>query len=231
MTSKMLLMLSLITFSLGDGKLSGSDSMTEMQRFYYELGKETGIKEGRVEGYEIALQDFKSLVDSQKEKIEAREAAKYFMEEGKITYPEVYKIRKNGTYQVKIVSPKVEREFSAEDLYIAPLTKRSEELFSSDGESVSLSDRGKGKNPNAFDLPPMQSQNMAVRPNTASEIKSDFTLYIPYKSPSIEDYMARVNANHASTENGYVVNFTNNRERMKFCRELTGDETCSKLME
>jgi len=227
----------LFSFSFGSGpQLSGSDQMTEMQKFYFDLGKKTGKIAGTNEGYQTALKDFKSLIKKYKKKVKALEAGKYLVQSGKITYPKVYKIREGNSYRIEIKPSIVEREFTPEDLFLLPLINGAENDslggVSLDSSSA-MNSRGRynsSKNPNSFDLPSIESTKRYKRPNSSGKIRGKTTLRIPYKSSSVKKFLEAYGSKYVDTKSGYIVSFSNTREKKKFCKELTGDGTCSDLL-
>ena len=207
------------------------DTMSEIQKFYFKLGSKQGHMNGVEEGYNKALMDFKKLLHNYKAKIRALEAGKYLVENGKITYPKVYKIRKGSSYQIKIKAPVVEREFTSDDLFIIPMLNgkdvQTENMSLFDGEIP-----GEPKKySNGMDLPDIESMNRSVRPNSVGNIRETISVQIPYKSADAKKFLEIFGSNYSETSNGYIVNFSNAREKRKFCKEFTGDNTCEKISE
>jgi len=216
-------------------------TMTQMQKFYYDMGRKSSRGEFVKEGYALALEDFRGMLGKYRKQVAAWEAGKYLIEDGKITYPKVYKIRENGAYRVKIMAPKVERTFTPEDLFLLPLlegrgdsgTLGDSDPYQTDkysGDIAQARARGHKKNPNAFGLPRTNEIRKSKRPSSPGAVKSRTTLYIPYKSPSVQNFLEIYNAKYAETKNGYQVRFANKKEKKKFCQELSGDPRCNNLL-
>lgn len=247
------LIVALFATSLLHGTEAPSD-MTQMQKFYYDLGRKSAKAEYIKKGYKLALGDFKRTISKYKEMVKAQEAGKYLLEEGKITYPRIYKIKENGTYRIKIEAPKVERTFSAEDLFLVPLYKKYDGFGGSDDtmETVVPTIRevstptsssitppppattiaSAPRNPNAFDLPDLNSiaGNKTARPKTPGRVQDKTTLYIPYKSSTVEGFLSSYGASYSETSKGYRILFSNEREKKRFCLQLSGDETCQSIV-
>lgn len=231
-----LLMTGMTTAVFADKEIS----MTQMQKFYYDMGRKSSRGEHVKEGYALALADFRGMLGKYRKKVAAWEASKYLMEDGKMTYPETYKIRENGSYKIKVMAPKIEREFSPEDLFLIPLLEgRGASGIGGDSpygsssygdELTSARARGHSRNPNAFSLPATSGVGKHKRPSSPGAIKSRTTLYIPYKSPSVQNFLEIYNAKYAETKNGYQVRFANKKEKTKFCQELSGDPRCNNLL-
>jgi len=230
--------------------LSGSDPMTEMQRFYYDLGKKEGKIEGVKTGYATALKDFKKLLKRYNRKVKAHEAAKYLMKNGKITYPKIYKVKEGNSYRIVIKPSTVESEFTAEDLFLIPLMDEYnglgeegeysngkphldlDNLISSNDAGYPLKKKRTHKNRNAFDLPDIESADRYIRPNSLGGIKSRVTLYIPYKSSSIKSFLHDYGLKkYSETKKGYIITFASAHDKQRFCRELTGESSCQRLIE
>jgi len=229
-------------------------NMTKMQRFYYDLGQKSKKEEFIRVGYKKAVKDFKGMVSKYRKKVAAYEAGKYLIEEGKITYPKVYKIREGNSYRIKITTPKVEQKFSAEDLFIVPLmdgkgrvhtssrsssgvvgrvvkkVHRTTEIDTPDNKPMSKSKVVKKANPNSFDLPNLNTMvRYGKRPSSPGVIKQSLTMDIPYKSTQVANFLSIFGSKYVETKKGYRVSFSNSREKKKFCRELSGDSTCKRL--
>jgi len=234
--------------------LHAEPEMTKMQRFYYDLGKKAGKVEFIKEGYRLATRDFQGIMTKYRKKIAAQQAAKYLIESGKITYPKIYKIRENGSYRIKIMAPIVEQEFSPEDLFIVPMLKNIENMSFGHSisptirtskkrrtssrkvtpKTVSLPSIGKSgktpvENPNAFSLPDLNNYTKKRRPTTPRVVQKKTSLYVPYKSSTVENFLNIYGAKYTETKKGYKVHFSNQREKQKFCTELTGDGSCKNM--
>lgn len=100
--------------------------INDIEKFFYEQGLKVGYNDGYEEGYISAIREAKKALNKYKLVIKAREAGKYFSEEEKITYPEVYSIKTNGGISVQVRGCKIEREFTTADILRAPLAMASE---------------------------------------------------------------------------------------------------------
>lgn len=228
-----------------------SEEISDIKKFYEDLGYKKGKIRGMEEGYQMALNDFRMLLKQYEEDIAAREAGKYMMKTGKISYPKIYKIRKGDSYSIKIMAPTVENEFTAEDLFIVPLMNNvrsgkigrgavrindslsygESSMHSGDNDVVRLGNTSKEPvDENSFDLPDLNTLSTKnVRPNTISAVQKKISLTIPYKSATVESVLHTFGSKFKETSTGYIVNFADLSEKSKFCEELTGDRTCSKL--
>lgn len=214
--------------SANEKESSSSASNLEIQQFYYKKGyKEAGDKYYK-KGYEDALRDVKRALAKFKTRHDAIEASKYLTATGKISYPEVVKIKDgNGGYQIKIIPPRVEKEFSVYDLVEVP-----EELPNSGLEQVPLNKKNNQTKQldddgtkNSFygqDEVAMQGRTGLIK--NAKEVNSENSILVDKtrKTKEILDV-----ANVAYTENAgqFRVNFVNNAEKDIFCKGV-GEALC-----
>lgn len=234
------------------------EDMSEMQRFHFDLGVKSAKRKYMKEGYALAISDFKKSLAKYSNKVKAQQASKYLIEEGKITYPEVYRIREGDSFRIKITAPKVEPSFTAEDLFILPLYKHLKNLdrtsyFTQDdedeaGDNTKLSHLSPKtqpsllsqsvvpkthdivRNPNAFGLPDLNTINSKnPRLSKPNKILATNELYIPYKSSTVEGFLNSYGSKYSETRKGYKVFFSNQKERDRFCTALTGDTSCKDL--
>jgi hypothetical protein len=216
---------------------ASTDDMTRMQRFYYDLGRKEGVAEGVKKGYALALRDFRKIVAKNARRIRALEAGKYLIKEGKITYPKVYKVRNGDSYSIKIVAPTIEPAFSPEDLYIIPLLEGRDSLYAStlgkiDAPSPRPARRGhtrkhSHKNANALGLPDLNEYagGKSPRPSKPSVRMMAKSISLP-KNSLTRGFLQTYGAKYVSRGDSYVVTFTTEREKKRFCKEYSGDESC-----
>ena len=201
-----------------------TNKFTAMQKFYYELGAKQSAKTNYENGYNRALQDFSKMLKKYEDKIRAIEAGKYLIESSKITYPEVYKTRtSDGGYQIHIETPTVEKEFSANDLFIVPLLDGTKQVGSKPKNvqyPSTLSSITDG-----FSIPSMSGKisNTPVKPRN---VTNKVFLDIRYKSSKIKEFLDTYGASYATSDAGYKVEFSNEMEKRKFCQDLTGEPNC-----
>lgn len=221
----------LVSFAFAKGEVQNTSAhMSELKEFYLKMGESKGFKRGEFIGYNKAIRDFKKLVKTYKQKIKALEAGKYFSEEGKITQPKIYKIKKNGVYSIKIMAPTIEKEFTAEDLFIIPLLNGKGDSSSLEMDSISSKSKIKHYS-NGLDLPDIESINKHVRPNSIGVVRSTISVRIPFKSSDAKKFLEIFGSKYSETSTGYIVSFSNAQEKNKFCIEFTGDKTCEKISE
>lgn len=237
----------LLFLSLNFSALS-AESLRGLKKFYTDLGYKKAEVEGILLGYKMAVKDFKVLVEANEAEIEALQAGKYMVKKGKITYPKIWKVREGDSYRVKIEAPTVEREFSAEDLYILPLLNGEGHSFSkktstkrkfsqrggSSDDIISLKEsipyKPKKNVSNSFQELNLNHINVKKsRPNTVSSSQKRKTLLIKNKSALTEETLNAFGLKYSSTSKGYRVTFSGEREMTKFCESLTGDSSCSSL--
>jgi len=226
---KILILLCVFTaVSFSSDKVDNSAHMSELKTFYTNLGEEKGYTRGLAVGYNSAIKDFRKLVKRYKSKIKALEAGKYFSAEGKITHAKIYKIKKNGVYSIKIKAPVVEQAFTAEDLFIIPLLNGKD--ISNAELPIALDDK-KTNFSNSLDLPDIESTKRHLRPNSIGSVRATISVRIPYKSSDTKKFLEIFGSTYSETSEGYIVNFSNHKEKKKFCIEFTGDKTCEKMVE
>jgi len=235
----------LLCFSL---PLLAKTNMTEMQEFYYKLGQKEAKVKYMQAGYQMALNDFTGLVTEYRKEVEAQQAAKYLNEKHKLTYPKIYKKRKGNSYEIVIKPSKIEGSFSVEDLFIIPLVKKGRSHFQNttpitvtpNHVASSTNTRPTPKNTknssskreNSFALPDLNKYSAKkVRPSKVSAIQQKSTLYIPYKSASVESTLRAFGSKYSETDKGYLITFAQKKEREKFCFDLTKDKSCKKLQQ
>lgn len=237
------------------GESTAYEDMSEMQRFHFDLGVKFAKRKYMKEGYALAISDFKKSLAKYTNRVKAQQASKYLIEEGKITYPEVYRIREGDSFRIKITAPKVEPSFTAEDLFILPLYKHLKNLDSvsyfakDDAPEIQKPRKTKPslsksptsptsihqsheivRNPNAFGLPDLNTINTKnTRLSKPNKIQATNELYIPYKSSTIEGFLNSYGSKYSETRKGYKVFFSNKKERNRFCTALTGDTSCKEL--
>lgn len=125
MKKKMLLcLMCVVALEAKDLKLNEAE---EIERFYYNKGYSVALQKGFKDGYEEAFRDFRKKLREYKSSLAAVEAGKYLYKEGRLRYPEVYRIRDKSGYTVKIIPPKIVGELTLKELGRLP------EKYISDG--------------------------------------------------------------------------------------------------
>jgi len=212
--------------------LSAQDSgfevnkFSSIQKFYYNLGRNRSKQEFYSQGYSDAVRDFKKLLKSYEARIKKLEAGKYLIESGKITYPEVYKTRdSHGGYKIHIEAPVVEREFTAEDLFIVPLVDSNMARNAKIAYPNEPIEEGNGFS-DSFFIPSMSNEVRNNVPKTPKEAVKKVYVDIRYKSSSIKEFLDNYNATYSVSDNGYRVEFNSESEKRKFCTDLTGEASC-----
>lgn len=118
----------------------------EIQEFYFKKGFKEASEKYYRKGYKQAVYDIKKELEAFKTRHEAIEASKYLSLTGKITHAEVIKFKdNNGGSKIKIIPPKVEKEFDVYDLIKVP-----EALELEDNMLDNKDLKNSGVNPNAF---------------------------------------------------------------------------------
>ena len=202
----------------------GVNKFTPMQKFYYSLGQEQAKNVYYKKGYQDALHDFKDLLKKYKSKMEKLEAGKYLIETGKITYPEVYKTRSAADgYQLHIEAPVVERSFSAEDLFIVPLedgNKKGRYIKRSPNSYESTSEITDG-----FAIPSLSEENDSA-PVVSKDSGRRVYVDIRHKNSNIREFLDDYNSKYSESDSGFRVEFKSEKEKRKFCTDLTGQANC-----
>lgn len=219
----------LFTSSLIFAESSTTDlaGLNEMQRFYYEQGYQDSRIKSYEEGYKRAKDEFvNQILPRYANRIKAYEAGKYLIEEGKITYPKVFRYKGKDGYSVHIEAPIVEKAFDEKDLYMLPEIAMSKcesqangSLGGSAGEDVDYTQ-------NAFSLP--QRDDVTLSRDGAPEVRKEkVVVHLPYKNEGLVQALDSYNIPYSSTKDGYDLYFSNDAEKDDFCVKVTGNAKCT----
>lgn len=203
--------------------VSGS---SEMQKFYYNLGKEEAKKQYYLDGYRQAMSDFEVLLRKYKTKIQAYEAGKYLIRESKITYPKVYRIKDAaGAYKIQIDSPSVEKAFDEHDLFMIPLGMETDNSQQSTKKQEAPEDSGIKPSSDGFSIP--ARDDVTLNRDSAPEVtRKKATVHIPYRNDGIKAAIDSFNIPYAATKDGYDLFFSTLAEKIDFCMKVTGNAEC-----
>lgn len=209
-------LLSCNLFAIDASELSG---LSEMQRFYYQLGKTDSKKEYFTDGYRQAMRDFADILKKYKERIHAYEAGKYLVSEGKITYPKVYRIKdESGSYRIQIDAPTVEKSLTEKDLFLIPLSSSmaaAESQMITEIESAS----------DGFAIPE-RDDTTTGRDSAPEVIRKQTVVRLPYRNEGIKGAIDSYNIPYAVTKDGYDLMFSTTEEKIDFCMKATGNAEC-----
>ncbi|MDD4969864.1 MAG: hypothetical protein PHT07_10595 [Paludibacter sp.] len=200
--------------------------LNEMQRFYYEQGYQDARAKSFDEGYRQAKEEFIGIIlPRYSQRIKALEAGKYLVDDGKITYPKVFRYKDKNGYSVHIEAPTVEKYFTEKDLYMLPeisLTKC--EAPTAQQASIDASAELYGQN--AFAIP--TKDDVTNNRDTAPETRKEkVVVHLPYKNEGLVQALNSYNINYASTKDGFDLFFSNDAEKNDFCMKVTGNNTCT----
>lgn len=215
----------------GDAK--PSDSTIDLQEFYYKKGFKDGSEKFYKKGYEEAIRDIKKNLLAFKIRHEAIEASKYLSVTGKITYPEVVKMKDgNGGYQIRIIPPRVEKEFTVYDLINVP--EATDDIVSiiagDDTEPKKSSSKKNKKNSpkneqqdNAFYDQQEVVKQTGIYQN-AKEINNEVIASIP-KDRKTRQILDVANLNFTEGSEEFKIYFKSENEKDEFCRSV-GEKLC-----
>jgi len=214
----------LIITNLSAKNIDNKVNITNLEQFYYQKGYNDAKKEAYAKGYRDAIKDALKILYKYKNKMEAIESGKYLLKEGKITYPQVFKIRKpDGSYQIVITKPLVEEKLNVNDLVKIPtlnqnynisldLTDSSSEII----EKSNLSDY-----PNSFHL---QNEKYYVKTpfKRAKSLNYETCLTFP-KLPKVKKILIASGKPFVEEKDGYKIYFNNPKEKISFCKNIGGE--------
>lgn len=201
--------------------------LNEMQRFYYEQGYQDARAKSYEEGYKRAKDEFvNQILPRYANRIKAYEAGKYLMEEGKITYPKVFRYKGKDGYSVHIEAPVVEKAFDEKDLYMLPEISISKcETPTAQAVGVpNIDDVDYAQN--SFNVP--QRDDVTLSRDSAPEVRKEkVVVHLPYKNEGLVQALDSYNISYSSTKDGYDLYFSNDAEKDDFCVKVTGNAKCT----
>ena len=210
-----------------------NDEFMQMQKFYYEQG----YKEAAKKFYQKGIEDYQKYVlenvlETYKAKFEAIEATKYLVKNGYISYPESYRIYKDGAYKIVITEPKIEKPLKPEDLFRMPLQNQiNQELATQNNlneNNLNENNLDENKNLNNGLKVVDTTDTKEIIPTSVSSIKNKSSLELPKSKENI-NAIEKMNLKYLDGYSSYKVYFENNTEKAEFCYLLTGDSSCSSL--
>jgi len=164
---------------------SASFSLTmPEQEFFYKAGYQKGYKEGYEKGYKDAMQKFlrywKEIINAYYDDIKAKEIGKYLVQEGYITPPSVYRVKKSdGSVEIKVSGCKIEKIRNIEEIIKNPWDipeldcKRVQEVKKASEEFIKLIET-----PQGYTYKLAQVIVVKVKPNSKEILNK---LGIPYE--------------------------------------------------
>lgn len=204
---------------------AGADNMSSMQKFYYELGVSHAKKEYFEKGFKSALKEFQELLKTQEKKWQAYEAGKYYMEEGMLTYPQVYRAKRNGEYTIKIEPSTITRKFDVNELFIAPVLENYENGNIDIEENVGAIPYENENILNSFSgFDRSESQN--TRPQKQDILNQQVAVDIRFGGEILKRKMDNFNLDYITKKDGYRIYFKNITEKEHFCTEMLGNPRC-----
>jgi len=196
----------------------------EMYQHYFDGGYNKCLEEV----YPLALKKAKEELEKKllkyKERHDAREAGKYLMKKGKITYPEVVKIPDNkGNFKFIIKPPKIEDELSIEDIWNIPTEKKSNDKDINNKQNIENK-----KNKFGFSTP---SERLYSKKNYTSYSNNNYyktvNLNKSKNNISVADDMA---LNYKLNPKSITLNFNTKEQYIDYCKKTTGgDPKCYEL--
>ena len=192
------------------------NNITEIEKFYYNKGYKDAYNKGYNKGYEDAIRDVLKRLAKYKNKMEAIESAKYLLKQGKITYPQVFKISDGDSYKIVIIPPKVEDKLSIDDLVKIPNIINTQDLTSQTDDTKNKSN----VNPNAFYL-----QNQNYYTNTpikeAKSLNNEISMRFPKKA-FIKKILIKSGKPIIEEKDDYLIIFDSKKEKESFCKNIGG---------
>ncbi|WP_122872061.1 hypothetical protein [Campylobacter showae] len=238
----------LLLFSVcfaGISMLNAADStelkdLTEMQNFYYQKGYNDASEKFYKAGYEKAVLDLIKQTQKYRSIIDSYEAGKYYMQNNKITFPRVYRTRNaEGQYIIQMEAPEVKEKLSIEDIFILPEIERvSQANYAINGNSnnnnamsYGPSDAGAGsqiQQPLYNSILPVN--NNSIEATSPISIMKESSQTFP-KTERIKRVLDASGMKYAETPSGYKTYFKNETDYSTFCKNISGDEKCSNLLQ
>lgn len=199
-----------------EAKLS---DLTDMQNFYYQKGYNDASEKFYKMGYEQATIDLIKQLGNYKKLIDSYESGKYFSENGKITYPQMYRTRDvRGNYIIHIETPKIKEKLTIEEIFELPEIKCEGLGYDANSNSNNGLKINSLHNPNG--------QYNGVNSPIAS--LREFGVNFP-RTARVKKLLDNSNIKYSETNNSYKAFFKNENDYKTFCKVSTGDEKCISL--
>jgi len=201
-------------------KKKASDDISQMQKFYFELGVKSAKAQYYKKGYEDALNDLKELFKQYRQKLEEYEAGKYLIENAKITYPRIFRVKEGEDYKVVIEKPQVEKKFDENDLFLIPMRNKERERIKKLAQEKFVS---------AFEMFPYASERLekdSPLPMNSYAKKDSYVVPVSGKSEELKKFLDTYGYKYAESDNGYKIFFDTKKEKEDFCLKVTGNRNC-----
>lgn len=194
--------------------------LTQMQNHYYEKGYKEASKIYYRLGYEKAIRNSIKALEKYKLQIEAYEAGKYYEKNGKLTYPQLYRVKDGENYVIRIERPELKEKMSYKDILMIPEFNSDLMVNLNDG-FANLSEN----EANAYNLvTPIQELNSPI-----AEVRK-FELEFP-KNDRVKAILANNGKVYVSSPESYKVIFDDKNDFETFCKTTSGDSKCTKLFQ
>ncbi|MBZ8002376.1 hypothetical protein [Campylobacter canadensis] len=194
--------------------------LTEMQNFYYQKGYNEASEKFYKYGYEKALRDITAQMQKYKAIIDSYEAGKYYMQNGKITFPRIYKTKEsNGDYTIHITQPEIKEKMTLQDIYMLPEYEniKDNNIINNKQYSENVADNTIHQvNTNDYEVTSAISnfREIGIVFNKTQRIKNSFDM---------------LNIKYIETPDNYKAYFKNANDYKSFCKTTTGNEECEGL--
>lgn len=191
--------------------------LTQMQNHYYEKGYKEASKTYYRLGYEAAIKNSIKSLEKYKKQIEAYEAGKYYSQSGKLTYPQMYRVKEGDNYVIRIERPELKEKMTYKDILMIP--EFNGDLLN----DVEFSKELGANETNAFNsITPIQTTNSPI-----ADIRR-FEVEFP-KNDNIKQILAKNGKIYISTPESYKVIFDDKTDYETFCKNVSGDTQCQRL--
>ena len=191
--------------------------LTNMQNHYYEKGYKEASKIYYRLGYEEAIKNSIKSLEKYKKQIDAYEAGKYYSQSGKLTYPQMYRVKDGDNYVIRIERPELKEKMTYKDILMIP--EFQGDLLS----DVSFTEEIGVNQMNAFNsVTPVQTLNSPI-----ADVRR-FEVEFP-KNDNVKQILAKNGKIYISTPESYRVVFDDKTDFETFCKNVSGDTQCQKL--
>ncbi|MDA3053283.1 hypothetical protein [Campylobacter sp. JMF_03 NE3] len=213
---KFLLLATLATSSLLFAETPYQD-LTNMQNHYYEKGYKEASKIYYRLGYEAAIKNSIKALEKYKTKIDAYEAGKYYSQSGKLTHPQMYRVKEGDNYVIRIERPELKERMTYRDILMIP--EFNGDLL----KDMNFEDEVGTNQINAFNnVTPIQAVNSPI-----ADVRR-FEVEFP-KNDTVKAILAKNNKIFVSTPESYKVIFDDKRDYETFCKNVSGDAQCQRI--
>ncbi|MDA3067534.1 hypothetical protein OFO01_07035 [Campylobacter sp. JMF_01 NE2] len=191
--------------------------LTNMQNHYYEKGYKEASKIYYRLGYEAAIKNSIKALEKYKTKIDAYEAGKYYSQSGKLTHPQMYRVKEGDNYVIRIERPELKERMTYRDILMIP--EFNGDLL----KDMNFEDEVGTNQINAFNnVTPIQAVNSPI-----ADVRR-FEVEFP-KNDTVKAILAKNNKIFVSTPESYKVIFDDKRDYETFCKNVSGDAQCQRI--